>query len=129
MRKSAKLITALSVAGLAVAAGSAFTAGNTFATDATAPLTGYGTTTVSGATVNSLEYNLDGPGANVVTATLALAGDTTLSTVKMNFNNGTAFACTIPVAWEIGDPSTIYTCTPLAPLSASTLTSTGVVVN
>jgi hypothetical protein len=128
MRKSAKIITALSVAGLAVAAGSAFTASNTFATDATAPL-GYGTTVVSGAVVNSLAYNLDAPGANVVSATLKLAGDTTLSTVKMNFNGGTAFDCTIPVAWEIGDPSTIYTCTPLAPLSASTLTSTGVVVN
>ncbi|KRE74474.1 hypothetical protein [Arthrobacter sp. Soil762] len=127
MRKSAKIITALSVAGLAVAAGSAFTNSNTFASGATKPLTGYATTTVSGATVNSLQYNLNAVGDSIDSATLVLAGDTSTSTVKMNYNGGTSFACGTGTVSGTTTIITTYTCTQTQ--STSGLTSTGVVVN
>lgn len=126
MRKSAKIITALSVAGLAAAAGSAFTAGNTFAPGALTPLTGYATTTVSGATVNSLQYNLNGSGDTIDSATLVLAGDTSTSTVEMNYNDGASFACGTGTVDEIANTTT-YTCTQSQ--STAGLTSTGIVVN
>lgn len=126
MRKSAKIVTALSVAGLAVAAGSAFTAGNTFASGATKPLTGYATTTVTGATINSLQYNLNGAGDTINTATLVLAGDTSTSTVSMNYNGGTSFACGTGTVDATANTTT-YTCAQTQ--STSGLTSTGVVVN
>lgn len=126
MRTSAKLITALSVAGIAVAAGSAFTAGNTFAAGSTVPL-GYSTTTVSGATVNSLDYNLSAAGNEIDSATLVLDGNTATSTVQMGFNGGSLFGC---VAGGDVDPlTTVYTCTPVAPLNTSALVSTVIVVN
>lgn len=127
MRKSAKIFTALSVAGLAVAAGSAFTAGNTFASNATKPATGYATTTVTGATVNSLQYNLNAIGDTVDSATLVLATDTSGSTVKMNYNGGPSFACGTGVVSETTPIITTYTCTQSQ--ATSGLTSTGVIVN
>ena len=124
MRKSAKILTAVAVAGLTFAGGSAFTASNTQASAATV---GYGTTTVSGATVNSLKYNLDQSGANITSVALILEGDTTTSKVAMNFNAGTSFDCsTTDVA---GVATTTYSCTPAAPLSTDSLTSTAVIVN
>lgn len=127
MRKSAKIVTALSVAGLAVAAGSAFTASNTFATGSTAPLTGYGTTTVTGATVNSLKYNINAVGDTIDSATLVLAGDTSTSTVKMNYNGGVSFACGTGAVSGTTTIITTYTCTQSQ--STAGLTSTGIVVN
>ncbi|MFJ5860986.1 hypothetical protein ACIQCM_06165 [Pseudarthrobacter sp. NPDC092439] len=126
MRKAAKIVTALSVAGLAVAAGSAFTAGNTFAEGSMAPLTGYATTSVTGATVNSLQYNLNGAGDTINSATLVLAGDTSSSTVKMNYNGGTSFACGTGTVDATANTTT-YTCTQTQ--STAGLTSTGVVVS
>jgi hypothetical protein len=128
-RKPTKLITAAAFAGLAVAGSTAFTAGNTFASRSTKPLTGYSTTTVSGATVNSLMYNLDSAGANVVSVALVLANDTTQSSVSLNFNGGASFTCGTGTATTVAPITTSYTCTPLASQPTSGLTSTGVVVN
>lgn len=130
MRKNIKLLGALAVAGVVATTGSAFTAGNTFATGATVPLTGYGTTTVSGGTINSLKYNLDGPGANVTSVSLVLLTDTSKSAVSLNFNNKTAFTCGIGTVASTASPvTTSYTCTPTAAQATSGLTSTGVVIN
>lgn len=127
MRKSAKIITALSVAGLAVTAGSAFTASNTFATNATEPLTGYATTEVSGATVNSLRYNINEVGDTIISATLVLADDTSASTVAMNYNGGASFACGTGTVSGTTTIITTYTCAQAQ--STSALTSTSIVVN
>ncbi|MGO4247928.1 hypothetical protein AB4Y87_12005 [Paenarthrobacter sp. RAF54_2] len=79
MRKSAKIITALSVAGLAVAAGSAFTGtGVTKTGQASADQFVGGTVsqTVSGATLTTIAYGFDDADANtrVNSITLTFAG-------------------------------------------------------
>ncbi len=129
MRNSTKIAGAAGIAAVVAAGDGAFTASNTFASGATAPLTGYATTTVSGGTVNSLRYNLDAAGANVISVALVLANNTTASAVSMNFNGGAAFSCGAGAATIIAPITTSYTCTPAAPQSTATLTSTGVVIN
>jgi hypothetical protein len=111
MRKSSKFLGALAVAGLIAAGGSAYTASNTMAT---AQVVGYGSTTISGATVNSMAYTLNDTGTNVNSVTLVLDGDMTLipsghtvaSAVSIGFNalattpcgTGTLTWATDPVA-------------------------------
>lgn len=125
---------ALGVAALSMLfAGSAFTASNTFASGATAPRTGYASTTVTGATVNSLVYNLNAAGDNVDTVTLALANDTTGSAVSIGFNDGATTSCGTGTLDSTTTPTkTTYTCKNGASnfvQSTSGLTKTAVVVN
>ncbi|MDQ1714762.1 MAG: hypothetical protein QOC60_707 [Frankiaceae bacterium] len=125
MRKSFR--TLVTVAGIAAfaAGGSAFTAGNT---QAASQVVGYGSTTVSGATVNSMTYNLNGPGDNVNTVTLVLAGDTTGSAVSIGFNGGTVTSCGTGTFTTV----TTYTCDNGGSSFVRTtagLVSTAVVVN
>lgn len=103
-RKSKTLAGAVLVAAV-VAGGSAYTAGNTVP-DATV---GYGTNTVSGATVNSIVYNTNASGANVDSVSLSLAGDTTGSSVSIGFNGGSTTACGEGAYDEVGSATT-YTC-------------------
>lgn len=128
MRKSAKILVALGAGGLALAAGSAFTNSNSMPS---APTVGYGTTTVSGATVDSLAYNLDPTGADVASVALVLAGDTTGSSVSLSYNGGNSFTCGTGSATTTGTITTSYTClTPSGTTQATSgLTSTAVVVN
>lgn len=125
MRKSAR--TVLVVAGIAAfaAGGSAFTASNT---QATTQVVGYGSTTISGATVNSMAYNLNPAGDNVNSVTLVLAGDTTGSAVSIGFNGGTLTSCGTGAFTTV----TTYTCDNGGASfvrSTSGLNSTAVVVN
>lgn len=114
-------------------AGSAFTASNTFAPDATAPSTGYASTTVSGATINSLAYNLNATGDNVDTVTLVLDGDTTGSAVSIGFNDGATTSCGTGTYDDVATPpATTYTCDDGGAnfvQTTSGLTKTAVVVN
>ncbi|MDQ1679238.1 MAG: hypothetical protein QOI42_97 [Frankiaceae bacterium] len=131
MRKSAR--TVLAIAGIAVfaAGGSAFTASNSFDTGATAPLTGYGSTTVSGATIKTLSYTLNAGGDNVDSVSLVLDGNTTGSTVSIGFNGGAVTPC------GTGDNTTDATVTAYICKNGASnfvrstlgLTSTAVVVN
>jgi hypothetical protein len=80
MRKSAKIITALSVAGLSMAAGSAFTgAGLTSAAGSTQFIGGTVSQSVAGATLTDLEYGFVADGTqtavNQVTLTFAEGAD------------------------------------------------------
>ena len=131
MRKSSRVLGAVAVAGLVAAGSAAFTASNTFATGATAPATGYSSTTVSGGTINSLKYNLSADGSNVDTVTLVLAGDTTKSAVSIGFNNGATTSC--GTGTYDGTTATTYTCTASGggnfTQSTSGLSSTAVVIN
>jgi hypothetical protein len=125
MRKSSKLIGALAIAGIAAAGGTAFTASNT---QATSQVVGYGSTTISGATVNSMTYNLSPTGDNVNSVTLVLAGDTTGSAVSIGFNGAQTTSCGTGVL----STDTTYTCKNgvssfVQPTSA--LETTAVVVN
>lgn len=128
MRRSTKIATAAGLAGLAVAGISAFTASNTFDAGATVPSTGYGSTTVTGASVKSLAYNLDATGANVTSATLVLDGDTHTSNVSLSYNGGNSFACG---TGTVSTGTTTYTCTTPSgsPQTTSGLTSAAVIVN
>lgn len=90
MRKSSKLIGALAIAGIAAAGGTAFTASNT---QAAGQVVGYGSTTISGATVSSMHYNLSSAGDNVDSVTLVLAGNTTTSAVSIGFDGGALTSC------------------------------------
>lgn len=99
MRKSAKIFTALSVAGLAVAAGSAFTgAGLSTSGTAASPQFVGGTVsqTVTGATLDSLVYGFtDGTktAVNQVTLTFADATGGKTPTVSLTGGGTATFAC------------------------------------
>jgi len=130
MRKST-LIGAIAAAGVVAAGGAAFTNSNTFANGATAPLTGYASTSVSGGTINSLKYNLNPAGDNVDSVTLVLANDTTGSAVSVGFNGGATTSCGTGT-YSSTNTETTYTCDSsgsnfVQPTSG--LTSTAVVIN
>jgi hypothetical protein len=125
MRKSTKLVGALAVAGVVAAGGTAFTNSNT---QAAAQVVGYGSTTISGATVSSMAYHLNSAGDNVDSVTLVLAGDTTASAVSIGFNGGATTSCGTGTFVT----NTTYTCDNGGSnfvQSTSGLTSTAVVVN
>lgn len=100
MRTSVKLITALSVAGVAVAAGSAFTGtGVTTSGQAAADQFVGGTVnqSVTGATLNSIEYGFtDGTKTAVNKVTLTFADATGGRTPGIALSGGTpaVFTCT-----------------------------------
>jgi hypothetical protein len=128
MRARRLVLATVALAGLAVT-GSAFTDSNTFAPGATAPKTGYGSTSVTGATINSLHYNLNASGDNVDSVTLVLAGDTTSSAVSIGFNGGSTTSCG---TGTFASAATSYTCdNGGASFGQPTagLTSTAVIVN
>jgi hypothetical protein len=129
MRKSSKAIAAVAVAAAVAAGGAAFTSSNTFATGATAPRTGYGSTDVTGGTIDSLHYNLSTDGSNVNSVALVLAGDTTLSAVSIGFNGLATTSCG---TGTFAATETTYTCDnggASFTQSTDTLNSTAVVIN
>jgi hypothetical protein len=104
-----RVIGALAVAGLAVvASGTAFTASNTGmpATDTV----GYGATTVSGATVNSLTYVYNTAKSTVTGVTLVLDGDTTAHTVQLAFNDAAPATCSGAGNYDSSTTETTYDC-------------------
>ena len=99
MRTSVKLITALSVAGLSLAAGSAFTASNTLPAGS---VSGYGQSVATGATITAVTDTLVSTD-NSKLASVAFTSSTDVSavgkTISMTLKNGTTV---------VGTP---YTCT------------------
>jgi len=127
MAHKATFIAGVALAAALAAGGSAFTASNTVPNKTL----GYGSNTVSGATVSSLAYNLNAAGDNVNSVTLVLTGDTTASAVSLGFNGGTAVSCGSGTFDAVASKTT-YTCNNGGAnytQSTSTLTSTNVVVN
>lgn len=121
------ILAVAAVAGLI--GGGALTASNTFASGATAPITGYAETTVSGGTVDSLAYTLNAGGDNVDSVTLVLNGDTTTSAVSIGFNGGATTSCGIGT---FATTATTYTCDNGGVnfvQATSGLTATSVVIN
>jgi len=125
MARKTTVFAGVALAAALAAGGSAYTASNTVPNKTL----GYGSNTVSGATVSSLTYNLNAAGDNVNSVTLKLAGDTTGSAVSLGFNGGATMSCgTGTVALN----ETTYTCNNGGSnytQSTSSLTSTNVVVN
>jgi hypothetical protein len=129
MRTSAKIFTALSVAGLAVAAGSAFT-GTGVATAGQANsaqfVGGTVSQSVTGATLNSIVYGFtDGTKTSVNQVTLTFADATGGKTPSLSLTGGTAadFTCTaIDGAFQ-------SVCTAAAGTSQTGVTSANVTVS
>jgi hypothetical protein len=90
-RKTKKIIAAVAVIGALAAGGAAFTASNTLpGTD----VAGYGSVTVSGATVSSIHNNLD-TGGNITSVDLVFSASQANNTVQAGFADESALdACT-----------------------------------
>jgi hypothetical protein len=117
MRKSAKIITALSVAGLSLAAGSAFTASNTLPAGG---VSGYGESLATGATITTVSDTLlSTDNSKLDHVTFTSTTDLTSKTVSMTLKNSSTvignYACTF-TPYGTG-PTTTITC------------STGVAIN
>ncbi|SNR64820.1 hypothetical protein [Blastococcus mobilis] len=81
----------LAVGAIALAAGSASTASNTVPSS----VAGYGTSTVSGATAESLEYTLSADGTTITDAALVFTGNLTGQTVEAGFGSNALTACSV----------------------------------
>ena len=86
MRANRRLFGALAVGGLVLAAGSAFTASNTF--NNTNTTVGYGAQNVTGATVHSMTYGLSADGTTINSVTVVTVGDTSGSSAAVGFTVG-----------------------------------------
>lgn len=95
MRKSTKLLVAVAAAGAIAGAGSAFTASNTLSGDDVA---GYGTSTVTGATVEAMEHTLSSDGTTITSTSLTFTTDLGAShQVKAGFGTADLQSCTVTV--------------------------------
>lgn len=127
MSRRTKIFAGTILVAAVAAGGSAFTASNTVPNKTV----GYGTNTVSGATVSSIGYNTNAAGSNIDSVSLVLAGDTTGSAVSIGFNGGATTSCGTGT-YNAGTSKTSYTCDNGGSAfvqSTSGLTSTSVLVN
>lgn len=90
MRKRT-LFAAVVLAGVAAAGGTAFTASNTVANS----VAGYGTSTVSGATVTNVSHTLSADGSKIESSTVTFEVAQTGRTVKAAFGTSALEACTL----------------------------------
>jgi hypothetical protein len=114
MRK--RTLGAVVLAGLAVSGAGAFTASNTFSN--TSDVAGYGTNTVTGATVTNVHYNVDALDSSkvdsiVFTATEDLTGKSSVLTL---FSGASAVVAPNTCA-NVYTTSTAITCTFTSPES------------
>ncbi|MEA2219850.1 MAG: hypothetical protein QOJ35_2476 [Solirubrobacteraceae bacterium] len=89
--KTSRIVASIAVIGAVAAGGAAFTASNTLPDT----VAGYGSSTISGATVSSLSYVRSSDGATITAANLVIAGDMTGKTVQAAFNSSALSACTV----------------------------------
>ena len=98
MRTSVKVISALSVAGLAVVAGSAFTASNTLPPGG---VSGYGESVATGATITTISKALlSTDNSKLASVTFTSSTDVTGKTATMTLKSGTTpvgspYSCTL----------------------------------
>lgn len=123
VRRSA-VVVLVALGALTVTVGSASTSSNTVP-NTTA---GYGSSTVSGATVTSIDYNLSADGTQITSADLVLVGDLTGKTIAANFNGAALVTCTFG-GYTPGAPgSSAATCSGFTQ-STATATSFNVAVS
>jgi hypothetical protein len=90
-RNTKRMIAGLAVIGALAGGGTAFTASNTVP----ASVAGYGTSTISGATVDSLSYTRSADGATITGEALVLSGNQTGRTVEAAFGASNLTACAV----------------------------------
>jgi hypothetical protein len=105
------LASAGAVVALGLSAGGAFTASNTM--DAGAQTAGFGNVTVSGATVDTIDYTQNADGTQIDSATVVFTGDQTGKTVKVGFGSVANKSCTL-AAYDSTALTTTATCSTLA---------------
>jgi hypothetical protein len=105
-RISRRMVAVVVLIGAIAAGGAAFTASNTIP----ATTAGYGSSTISGATADSLDYTYSADGTSITQEDLVLHGDLTADVVKAGFNGGSLTACTVASAVD-GSGNTPVTCT------------------
>ena len=103
-----------------VAAGVALTTGATASNTVPNSVAGFGTSTVSGATVSNIVYTVNGTGTTVTQVVLTFSADQSGKTVLLGFNGGTQTTCTVS--------TTTGTCSSLSQ-SVASLTSLEVTVH
>jgi hypothetical protein len=113
------LLATVAVAGIAATGGTAFTAGNTVADS----VAGYGTSTVSGATVTDVSHTLSGDGSTIIASTVQFQDAQTGRTVKAGFGTTALETCTLA-----GDALSA-TCTYLSGYDTATSTAFNVAVS
>lgn len=125
MTPSKKMFVALAAAGLIAAGGSAFTASNTLSGDNVA---GYGSFTVTGATVEGIEHTLSADGT--ATASTSLIFTTDLNSghqVKAAFGTANLQSCTVTV--NVSPTKDTAVCTYSLPFTTSTATDFKIAVS
>ncbi len=85
------VVATLALAGIAAAGGSAFTDSNTVADS----VAGYGSSTVTGATVTGVTHTLSADGSHITASTLTFDAAQTGRTVKAGFDSSSLEACSL----------------------------------
>ena len=124
MRTSVKIISALSVAGLALAAGSAFTTSNDFT--GVSLVSGYGQVVATGATITAVSDTLlSTDHSKLDSVVFTSSTDVTGKTVSMTLKNGTSvvgnYTCnttTPTTAWASGTMQ--FTCSTATSINGTT---------
>lgn len=104
----------MAVAAVALFAGRAALASNNVGSSSS----GYGTGTVSGATVQEVSYNLSPDGGTITGATLTLSGDLTGKSVSAGFNSAALTSCAMGL-YVASSNTTTATCTGLSQNNAT----------
>jgi hypothetical protein len=112
-----RMFAVFAVALLTLLVGRAAMASNSVTTSST----GYGTGTVSGATVQSVSYTLSADGTTITGARLALVGDLTGRAIAVGFNAASLTTC-VNGAYVPAANLTTVTCTGLSQNNNAALT-------
>jgi hypothetical protein len=128
MHTKTKLVGAAAIVAALAAGGAAFTDSNTMPTN---QHVGYGTVSVTGGTVDHIDYNINADDISKLDGvTVWVNGDYTASTVTVQWNNdGSSPATYTPVTCTTGtydSTDTEFDCT--APIDAVTATSLDVTI-
>jgi hypothetical protein len=114
------VLAVAAIAGIAAAGGSAFTDSNTVPDS----VAGYGTSTVSGATVSTVVHTLSGDGSKITGTTITFStAQSATAVVKAGFGSSDLEACTL------GGGNTTATCTYADGYDTATATSFNVAVS
>ena len=138
-KRKKNLLFVLLLVAIAIGVGTAFTAANTIDAHAGNAL-GYGTQTVSGAHVTSMDYTLSADGTTVATVTFIAAGDLTqgvpqeVGYVGFTYGAGTvgANATCAPGTYDSTNTDTTFVCDvtglTTAEITVHDITSTNIAV-
>lgn len=105
-RISRRMVAVVVLIGAIAAGGAAFTASNTIPDT----VAGYGTSHITGATANSLNYVISSDGTTISEADLVFQGDVSADTVTAGFNADNLQSCTVG-SHDSGTDTTPVQCT------------------